>query len=53
MNRHPDDAALWERLDALDAELEASGIEDATEWERWDEMERVLYAIAERTALRK
>lgn len=45
---YPEDFWLWEELDELDAELEASGIEDATAWERWDEMESVLMTLAER-----
>jgi hypothetical protein len=45
-NRHIE--ILRERLAELDAELDASGVDDALDWERWDEMERVLYALAER-----
>lgn len=41
----------WEemrlRLMELEEELEASGIEDATEWEKFPEMERIMYDIAE------
>lgn len=40
-------AYLWAHLDILDDELDESGIEDATEWERFPEMERVLGVIAE------
>ena len=42
----------WEeqelRLMELEEELDASGIEDATEWEKFPEMESIMYAIAER-----
>lgn len=41
-------AELKAELAYYDAELEAAGIEDATEWERFPEMERVMYALAER-----
>ena len=40
-------AYLWARLDMLDEELDESGIEDATEWEKFPEWERVAYALAE------
>lgn len=39
---------LRARLAELDAELDASGVEDALDWERFPEMERVMYALAER-----
>ena len=48
MKRHTEDMHLWRRLDELDAELDASGVEDATEWEHWDEMENILMLLAER-----
>ena len=50
---YPEDMWLWEELDELDAELEASGIEDATAWERWGEMEEVLMMLAERYTWRE
>ena len=39
---------LRARLAELDAELEASGVEDALDWEKFPEMEQVMYALAER-----
>ena len=48
MKRHNEDMYLWRRLDELDAELDASGVEDATAWEHWDEMENILMLLAER-----
>ena len=38
-------AELTEELAWWDAELEAADIEDATEWEHFPEMERVLYEL--------
>ena len=37
---------LWAQLDELDAELDATGLDDALEWERWDELESILGALA-------
>lgn len=39
---------LRERVAELEAELDASGVEDALEWERFPEYERLLYALVER-----
>ena len=39
---------LKQRLAELDAELEATGLDNALDWEKFPEMERVLYALAER-----
>lgn len=36
---------LWERLDELDAELDATGLDDALDWDKFPEMERVLDAL--------
>lgn len=52
MRRRFEDRELWERLDNMDAEMARDGIEDATAWCKWDEYEKVLYAIAEREAFR-
>jgi len=41
-------AELKSEMAWWDAELEAADVEDATEWERFPEMERVMYALAER-----
>lgn len=35
-------------LDFMDDEMEAEGVEDALEWERFDEYEDYLYLLAER-----
>ena len=40
-------AFLSARLDVLDVELDESGVEDALDWERWDEYENALYSLAE------
>ena len=40
-------AYLWARLDMLDEELDEWGGDDATEWEKFPEWERVAYALAE------
>lgn len=40
-------AYLTARVDALDEECEESGVEDALDWERWDEYEEALYSLAE------
>jgi len=40
-------AYLTARVDALDDELEESGVADALDWERWDEFENALYCLAE------
>lgn len=37
---------LWEQLDRLDAELDETGLDNALDWERFPEMERVLDALA-------
>ena len=37
---------LWEQLDELDEELDATGLDDALDWERFPELERVLDALA-------
>lgn len=43
--------SYWEELELrlmeLEEELDASGVEDALEWEKFPEMERIMYAIAE------
>lgn len=39
--------ALRAELAEWDAKLEASGVEDATAWEHFPEMEEVMYALAE------
>jgi len=41
-------AWLESEIAELDAEMEAEGVEDATAWEKWDELEKLLYAWAER-----
>ena len=41
-------AWLESKIAELDAEMEAEGVEDATAWDRWDELEQLLYAWAER-----
>jgi hypothetical protein len=35
-------------IDYLLDECEKSGVEDATDWERWDELENAMYVLAER-----
>ena len=40
-------AELRAELAEWDAKLEASGVEDATAWEHFPEMERVMYALGE------
>ena len=40
-------AYLTARVDVLDGECEESGVEDALDWERWDEYENALYCLAE------
>lgn len=38
---------LEQRIAELEAELDASGVDDALEWEKFPEYERLLYALAE------
>lgn len=40
-------AYLWARMDMLEEELDEWGGDDALDWEKWDEYERVSYALAE------
>jgi len=49
----PDDFWLWEELDDLYDELDASGVEDATEWEHFGAIESILYTLAERAVWRE
>lgn len=53
IERHPENMWLWEQVDELDAELETSDVEDATAWEKWDELENVLMVLAERAVWRE
>ena len=46
------DEHLKARIAELEAEMEASGVEDATAWEKWDEYERLIYALAEHEVMR-
>ena len=41
-------AYLNARIDMLEEELDESGIENALDWEKFPEYERLLYALAER-----
>lgn len=51
--RSIEDAHLWAIIDEMDEEMEAIGIEDATEWEHFGEYEGTLYLIAERAVERE